>query len=527
MRPPSWLGAVGGPYVALRRRWRRSLQLRIVATTLAATLVVIAFVGAFVLNRVTNGLLGAQRRAALATAKSGYEFAQADLRTLADATDPVSVDERYSLLVRQLATRGGQAGSYDVVLLRGVSDNGFASGSDSDLANTPAELRRRVAQGSSIFSAYTRVERAGGAVSAYAIGAPLDTVDGRLQLYYLFPLTEQQETLSLVRRTLLGGGAILILLITGVAALVTRQVVTPVRLAARIAEDLAGGELEARMQVRGEDELARLGEAFNDMAGSLQQKISQLQELSRVQRRFVADVSHELRTPLTTVRMAADVLHGARADFPPEVARSAELLQAELDRFEALLVDLLEISRFDAGAAMLDSEVVELGAVVRRVVQALAPLAARRGSDVQVRSAATEPVLVEADARRVERILRNLVANAVEHGEGLPIVVTLAAGEDAVAVTVRDHGVGLRPGEASRVFNRFWRADPARARGSGGTGLGLSIALEDARLHGGWLQASGAPGQGAVFRLTLPRHAGDHFLHSPLPLEPEAVNVGG
>jgi two-component system sensor histidine kinase MtrB len=131
------------------------------------------------------------------------------------------------------------------------------------------------------------------------------------------------------------------------------------------------------------------------------------------------------------------------------------------------------------------------------------------------------PVIAEVDGRRVERILRNLVGNAVEHGEKRPVVITLAMDDTAVAVTVRDHGVGLKTGEEKLVFNRFWRADPSRARQTGGTGLGLSISLEDARLHGGWLEAWGAPHKGAQFRLTLPVRAGDRLVSSPLRLVPD------
>jgi len=231
-------------------------------------------------------------------------------------------------------------------------------------------------------------------------------------------------------------------------------------------------------------------------------------------------VSHELRTPLTTVRMAADVIHDARVDFDPMTARSAELLADQLDRFETLLADLLEISRFDAGAAALEAEPIDLREVVRRVVSGAEPLADRKGTHIQV-VGDQQPVVAEADARRVERVLRNLVVNAVEHGEGKDVVVKLAAAGGAVAVAVRDYGVGLKPGEATRVFSRFWRADPARARTTGGTGLGLSIALEDARLHGGWLQAWGEPGGGSQFRLTLPRTADEPLRGSPIPLEPK------
>ena len=339
-------------------------------------------------------------------------------------------------------------------------------------------------------------------------------------LYYLFPLDEQQRAVGLVSRAVLTAGLVLMVLVAGIAWLVTRQVVTPVRFARRIAERLAAGRLEERMQVRGIDDIARLGRSFNQMATSLQRQIRQLEELSRLQRRFVSDVSHELRTPLTTVRMAADVLHDARGQLDGATARSAELLQGELDRFEALLAELLEISRFDAGAAQLELTDVDLVEVAERVLAAYGPLARRDGVALTIRSA-VRPALAQADPRRVERIVRNLVANALNHARTDRVELLVAADTESAAIAVRDHGVGLRPGDAALVFNRFWRADPARARTGGGTGLGLAIALEDAQLHGGWLQAWGEPGNGAQFRLTLPRRAGDDLRRSPLPLVPD------
>jgi two-component system, OmpR family, sensor histidine kinase MtrB len=279
------------------------------------------------------------------------------------------------------------------------------------------------------------------------------------------------------------------------------------------------------MEVRGEDDLALLAASFNQMAGNLQRQILRLEEMSRLQRRFTSDVSHELRTPLTTVRMAADLIFSERDAFDPSVARSAELLQLELDRFEGLLTDLLEVSRFDAGFAVLDAEPTDLSAVVRRVADRLRPLAERAGVPVEV-VLPDRPVIAEVDSRRVERILRNLVGNAVEHAERRPVRVTLDADEGAVAVTVRDYGVGLHTGEEDLVFNRFWRSDPSRARQTGGTGLGLSISLEDARLHGGWLEAWGAPNRGAQFRLTLPCRAGDRLSGSPLRLVPDDAYLG-
>jgi two-component system sensor histidine kinase MtrB len=356
-----------------------------------------------------------------------------------------------------------------------------------------------------------------GVVTGSQVVLPAD--GGTYTLYYLFPMTEQESTLSLVRRALVTGGVLLLMLVGGVTWLVTRQVVTPVGLARRVAERLASGRLEERMHVRGDDDIARLGTSFNQMAASLQKQIRQLEELSRVQRRFVSDVSHELRTPLTTVRMAGDVLHDARDRFDGPTARAAELLQKELDRFELLLSDLLEISRFDAGAAVLELEDVNIVDLAHRVVESTRALAERRGIRVVVQ-AGERPCVAEADGRRVERIVRNLVTNAIDYADSVDVVVLVESDDAATALAVRDYGIGLKPGEAAMVFNRFWRADPARARTSGGTGLGLSISLEDAHLHGGWLQAWGEPGRGSQFRLTLPRRAGDPISSSPLPLVP-------
>jgi two-component system sensor histidine kinase MtrB len=255
------------------------------------------------------------------------------------------------------------------------------------------------------------------------------------------------------------------------------------------------------------------------MAGSLQEKLRQLEELSKAQRQFVSDVSHELRTPMTTIRMAAEILFESREDLDAAAARSTELLQSQIERFETLLTDLLEISRHDSNVATLYAEPADLCDIVRRSADDAQQLAERRGCRIEFRLP-VQACMAEVDRRRVERILRNLLVNAVEHGEGRDVVVS-----DAAAIAVRDHGVGLAPGEEQLVFERFWRADPARARTTGGTGLGLAIALEDARLHGGWLQAWGDKGRGSVFRLTIPRTAGQPIAGSPLPLGPDEAEV--
>ncbi|MFI2200538.1 MtrAB system histidine kinase MtrB [Streptomyces sp. NPDC020192] len=534
------------PLLPVMRLWRRNIQLRVVATTLLMSLGVVLLLGFVVIGQVRNGLLDAKVKASQSQATGGFAVAKqkadeaasgtatgtnpatgtGDGTSTADGRQSQNIIPWMSDLVESLSSGG--AGAFDVVTLPVGDDSGGGrsprgSGNVNPTSSVPADLRERVNSGTTAAQSYTRIVYSNGkeAQPALVIGKQVNDPNGRpYELYYLFPLTQEEKSLSLVKGTLATAGLFVVVLLGAIAWLVVRQVVTPVRMAAGIAERLSAGRLQERMKVTGEDDIARLGEAFNKMAQNLQVKIQQMEDLSRMQRRFVSDVSHELRTPLTTVRMAADVIHEAREDFDPVTARSAELLADQLDRFESLLADLLEISRFDAGAAALEAEPIDLREVVRRVVSGTEPLAERKGTHIRV-VGDQQPVVAEADARRVERVLRNLVVNAVEHGEGKDVVVKLATAGGAVAVAVRDYGVGLKPGEATRVFSRFWRADPARARTTGGTGLGLSIALEDARLHGGWLQAWGEPGGGSQFRLTLPRTADEPLRGSPIPLEPK------
>ena len=219
--------------------------------------------------------------------------------------------------------------------------------------------------------------------------------------------------------------------------------------------------------------------------------------------------------------MAADLIHGSSDDLDPALARSSELLVNELDRFEGLLNDLLEISRHDAGVAELQVESLDVRMCARAAISTVRHLA--RDAEIEVViDLPEEPVIAEVDPRRVERVLRNLLANAIDHSEGKPVLIRMRgdAEANAVATVVRDQGVGLRPGEEKLVFNRFWRSDPSRVRRSGGTGLGLSISVEDANLHEGRLEAWGDPGVGASFRLLLPMVRGRKLGQSPLALEP-------
>ncbi len=537
-RPRRWMPVLPAPAAiriatirllkGLQWKWRSSLQLRVVSTTLVVSAVVISMLGFFLMQQVAANLLHNAEASAYTQASDGLVFAQSEPGVL-QQPGPGSANLIYSI-VRSLQSSGQTSADYGVAVTvpRDLVPPAYwaAVQSSLDSQSLPATVLQTVSAQFSkspmIFASMPYPQRHSPKTSGLLYSAPFGSV---YQLYYFFPLTQLQNELYLVQRTLALVGLALVFLLAGIAWLVTRWVVVPVARAAQGAQLLATGKLDERLAVRGKDEVAALATSFNEMAASLQQKMRELQELSQVQRQFVSDVSHELRTPLTTITMAADLLFESRAQMEPSAARSAELLQSQLGRFESLLTDLLEISRYDANAATLEAELVDIGDVVRHSADVAQHLAERRGSRIEFRLPA-EPCLAEMDRRRVERILRNLLCNAVEHGEGRDVVVTSAADRDAVAVAVRDFGVGLAPGEEHLVFDRFWRADPARARTSGGTGLGLAIALEDARLHGGWLEAWGEPARGSIFRLTLPRETGAPLLGSPLPLVPDQADFG-
>jgi two-component system sensor histidine kinase MtrB len=512
-------------------RWRSSLQLRVVSTTLVVSALVVSLLGFFLMQQIASNLLASAKAQALTQGRDGRVFAQSDpaARRL---PGPGSQDAMAKILERLLPTAQSSGADYGVAITvrPRIAQTAYWAAVQSKLdyrslqqletSTVPGAIR----VGPLRFARLPFPQATSPKTSGLLYSAPFG-IGSAYRLHYFFPLTQLQDELYLIQRTLVLVGLALVFLLAGIAWLVTRWVVMPVARAARGAQLLSTGRLDERLAVHGQDEIAALATSFNEMAASLQDKMRELEELSQVQRQFVSDVSHELRTPLTTIRMAADLLYEAREQLESSASRSAELLQSQLERFESLLADLLEISRYDANAATLEAELVDVCDVVRQSADVAQQLAERRSCRIEFQLPA-EPCLVEMDRRRVERILRNLLCNAVEHGEGRDVVVAAAADRDAVAVAVRDFGVGLASGEEHLVFDRFWRADPARARTTGGTGLGLAIALEDARLHGGWLEAWGKPGRGSVFRLTLPRTAAAELAGSPLPLVPDESNIG-
>lgn len=513
------LTALGG---VLSRIWRRSLQVRVVVSTLALSLVVLTVLGFVLISQIAGRLLDAKLTAATEEVNRARVAVERDLSGSGATTSVQSrLRQTRSLLIDRDVEPGqaGAVGTFDTVLTVPGSPQTGEGSSVGPVAQIPASLRQMV-QGGQVAYQYSVVPDADGSeVPALIVGTPTTSPIADLELYQVFPLSSEESTMNVVRGTLLAAGLVLLGLLAAVAWLVSRQVVLPVRSAARIAVRFADGRLDERMPVRGEDDMARLAMAFNDMAESLSRQINHLEEFGGLQRQFTSDVSHELRTPLTTVRMASDMLYDGKDELDPVRKRSVELLDKELDRFETLLNELLEISRHDAGMAELASERMDMSIPIEAALSTVTHLATETGTELVVRLP-DEPVIADIDPRRIERVLRNLLANAIDHGERQPVILTMRSDGDAVAITVRDHGVGLRPGDEKLVFNRFWRSDPSRFRRSGGTGLGLAISVEDARLHQGRLEVWGEPGAGACFRLTLPLVRGHKLLGSPLPLKP-------
>ena len=506
--------------------WRRSLQLRVVTLTLGLSCTVILALGFMLSSQLTNRVLDVKVKAAI----EQIERARSTVSGIVNGEESRSLDSSLQLARNTLTSNPdsssavGLAGTFDAVLVV-PGDGPRAATSAGPVEQVPSSLRGFVKAGQAAYQ-YSTVSTEAYSGPVLILGTPTSSQVANLELYLIFPLQNEKATISLVRGTMMTGGAVLLVLLAGIALLVTRQVVVPVRSASRIAERFAEGHLSERMPVRGEDDMARLAVSFNDMAESLSRQITQLEEFGNLQRRFTSDVSHELRTPLTTVRMAADLIYDHCEELDPTLRRSTELMVNELDRFESLLNDLLEISRHDAGVAELSVEAVDLRSTVKSALDNVGHLAEDAGVELRVAMPAEE-VIAEVDTRRVERILRNLIANAIDHAERKPVDIRMGYDEDTVAVTVRDYGVGLRPGEEKLVFSRFWRSDPSRVRRSGGTGLGLAISIEDARLHQGRLEAWGEPGQGACFRLTLPLVRGHKVTTSPLPMKPIPQNADG
>ena len=504
---------------------RNSLAIKVIFSTVLLSLVVTGITGSVLNTQLSAGVKDVNLSSALVEARSTIFTAEYRFLLAQGEKDSV-VQKVVDDVISSATTLTSNENAREVVFLRSpgnTRENNYEIASNLlDPTSIPSTLSERVRKNPDLVYQYTNMNYLTGTrIKGLAIGQKVQIPNaGQYEMYIIFSLANQEKTLDLISRSLFLGGFILLLLVALITWLVVRQVVSPVRQAAMIATEFTAGDFQKRLKVDSQDEISTLGLAFNEMAESIEKQIARLENLSRVQQRFVSDVSHELRTPLTTLRMASEVIYSTKDTFDPIVARSAELLVAQLDRFEKLLEDLLEVSRFDAEVAVLEAVDFDMVQLVQRCADDLGLVAKERKTEIYVSS--SEPIImIKADIRRVERILRNLLANAIDHSEELQIDVRILASEHDVAVGVRDYGIGLDENALTRVFDRFWRADPSRARTRGGTGLGLSIALEDARLHNGELEAWGRPGRGSHFVVTLPRNTWESIEARLIKLQPE------
>lgn len=507
---------------ATRAAWSASLRFRTIVLTVALSLVAVTAAGAILVWAVQTNLFASRVNQVLAASGRAAVAAQVELDGADTQSDRVRLQ---NLLVQVQSGIAQQAASDRIAILRvdqapsSIAPQGFTSPGLAQVAISD-DLREKVrSTGEQYWQSISLTDADGEEVPGILVGQQLTVPQaGAYELFLAYDLADAQQTLTFVQRILWLAGLVLLGLIATITWFVLRTVITPITEAAATSARFARGDFATRLPVKGDDELATLGRSFNAMADSIEAQISELAELSLVQQRFVSDVSHELRTPLTTIRLAADVINDNRAEFDPITARASELLWDQVQRFEALLGDLLEISRYDAGSVQLELEPTALASLADDVVGQMRQLAEQHGSEIRlVAPGGYTPV--DMDARRVRRIVRNLVGNAIEHGEGRPIVVSVDSSQEAVALGVRDFGIGIDPDQLERVFDRFWRADPSRKRSIGGSGLGLSIAVGDAALHGGTLEVWSEPGGGAHFVLTLPRTPGQRVDDSPIRLD--------
>ncbi|MGK4585018.1 HAMP domain-containing sensor histidine kinase [Kitasatospora sp. HPMI-4] len=379
----------------------------------------------------------------------------------------------------------------------------------------PADLQNTVGAGHSSFQRFTADGHpwlAVGVPVTYATTGPAATAGdpSGLSVYALLPLDREQAATSALLAAAAGAGVFAAVLAAVLALLAARQVLRPIRALRNAAYALAQGQLDTRLAVSGHDELAQLSKTFNHTARTLRGTIEELRAVEAQARRFAADVSHELRTPLAAMVAVTDILDEDAEHLPADTASALRMISSETGRLTRLVNDLIEISRMDAGAAPLRTEDVDASAAVRDTLDL-------RGWSQIIELDLPTALPARLDARRFDVIVANLVGNALRHGRP-PVRLTLTTGGPQpyadLVLTVTDRGPGIPPAELPHLFDRFYKADKARTR-SEGSGLGLAIAQENARLHGGTIQAANAPDGGAVFTLVLPLGPGPLTKDSP------------
>ena len=498
------------------KAWRSSLVIRITGTIVTLSLVLIWLLGSALFSQVSSGIFDEKLKLSILDAQSTARNTQIQLIYSNYQEKAAFISVFDEILALPPKTYEGTAKEIAVFSFSNIGESYVFEGTSNflDPKSIPPKFRETTRKAKdSQWERAQLVYTDGKTEPGIVVGNNL-TISGigKYEFYVIFSLAQQERTMSLIFNYLLLAGVVLTFLIGLTTYFVMRRLIAPIQDAARVAEELTNGNLDLRMDFQGEDEIASLGYSFNEMAVSLQQQISRLENLSKLQQRFVSDVSHELRTPLTTIRMASQVIFATKDTFEPTVARSAELLISQIERFESLLTDLLEVSRFDAQAAVMEVEETDLVALVKETIDYVHPSQDR----IVTLQAPSTSIMVDVDPRRIKRIIRNLISNALDHREGKRVDVRIAETDNEVSVGVRDYGSGFNFVDRKMLFERFWRADSSRARSTGGTGLGLSISLEDAKLHQGEIDAWGERGKGAHFVLTIPKYAGGSIESRPI-----------
>jgi len=504
-------------------RWRTSLRLRMVAASGILSALALGLIGGLLSYTIQSNLYDSRRDEILAETTAVSRNVQTLFDGALDVQGSIDVEQANAAAqttVRSTTNSPGLAGFAILRVPGQATEQLMASSSSIDF---PVEIitqeLRAAIQGDRTSVHYQPVEMPDGQ-PGIAAGTNVNVpTAGRYDLVLVYDLSDVQNNLWFVQGVLVVGGGLFVLITTFIVWTVTTRSIRPIVTTAQTAERFAEGNLDERIEVEGEDIAATLATSFNKMAESIHTQITRLATLSTLQQQFVSDVSHELRTPLTTIKLAGSMLFDQRETFDPDTARAAELLKVQIDKFELTLAELLELSRFDAGAAELELDSIAPVSLVSSSIDAVQSLADSKGSAMRLHAPGGHTEF-ELDPRRIRRILQNLLSNAIDHGEGKPIDVWVDSSSTAVSIAVRDYGVGMSEHDAARVFDRFWRADPSRQRQTGGTGLGLAIAQEDSRLHGGWIDVWSVPGEGACFRVTVPRDGLANVV-SPVALPPE------
>ncbi len=525
-------------FLRVAREWfNASIARRIISVTLVMLLSAFVVLGFFIMWLVSQNVIQARQEFADQEITRVRQDVEEQISQMGVTRSIKSRLESAQAKITSSTSQSSQVKSIYNPILMAQDENGETISTFKDYHVSPG-LQELVAQNHVAYQ-FDEVHPAEGAsYRALIIGSPVDSEEiPGLQIYLVVSAEQDWETIGQLRFFIAIAGFMALLITFCVMVWGIQQIVKPVKEASRVANRFADNHLKDRMKVMRNDEIGNLAQSFNSMAESLSSKIAQLRDYGDLQQRFSSDVSHELRTPLTSIRGATDILGRDFDSLSPVSQRAWQLLDDSVERYQHLLTDLLDISHYDEGAVTLKAETEDVVEILTTCFATLRPLADKFSVPLRlhlpVDDADKHPqILAEVDRSRIERIVRNLVSNALDHSEGKPVDVYLDSNDTSFSIAVVDHGVGLKEGQEDLVFERFWRADESRQRHFGGTGLGLSISREDAEIHGGELRAIGELHVGSMFLLTIPRRQGHPIgtsaiqLAIPEPLPMEETEIG-